>query len=119
MGAFAGTLIPGLGEDGQMNAARFLIEVQRQAGSPADVRDPLAIAKAFISAYPTSQEAQVIRRLIRALVSGWGLFSRQDLQTLSPAGAQLAAALIEAQFRDFYTEKQWRSAALSLLPPLP
>lgn len=100
-----------------MNAARFLIEVQRHAGRPADVRDPLAVARAFIAAYPTSQEAQVIRRLIRALLSGCGLFSRGDVQTLSPAGAQLAAALVDAQLRDFYTDKQWRSAALSLLPP--
>ena len=99
-----------------MNAARFLIEVQRHAGHPADVRDPLAIAKAFISAYPTSPEAQVLRRLIRALVSGFGLFSRADLQTLSPKGAQLAAALVDAQLRDLYTDKQWRSAALSLVP---
>lgn len=100
-----------------MNAARFLIEVQHRASRPADVRDPLAVAKAFISAYPTSQEAQVIRRLIRALVSGWGLFSRDDLQTLSPAGAQLAAALVEAHFLDLYTDRQWRSAALSLVSP--
>lgn len=99
-----------------MNAARFLLEVQRQAGQPADVRDPLAIAKAFISAYPVSQEAQVLRRLIRALVSGSGLFSRDDLQTLSPAGAQLAAALVDAQLCALYTDRQWRSAALSLLP---
>ena len=100
-----------------MNAARFLIEVQRHAGHPADVRDPLAVTKAFISAYPASQEAQVLRRLIRALVSGWGLFSRDDLQVLSPKAKQLAAALVDAQMRDFYTDRQWRSAALSLLPP--
>ena len=100
-----------------MNAARFLIEVQRQAGRSADVRDPLAITKAFIAFYPTSPEAQVIRRLIRALVSGWGLFSRDDLQTLSLEGKRLAAALIDAQLCDFYTDRQWRSAALSLLPP--
>ena len=100
-----------------MNAARFLIEVQRQAGSPADVRDPLAIAKAFIASYPTSLEAQVLRRLIRALVSGWGHFSRDDLLALSLQGKQLAAALIDAQLRAFYTDRQWRSAALSLLPP--
>ena len=100
-----------------MNAARFLIEVQRQAGQPADVRDPLAVARAFIAACPTSQEAQVLRRLLRALVSGWGLFSRGDLLALSPDCAQLASALIDAQLRDFYTDKQWRSAALSLVPP--
>ena len=100
-----------------MNAARFLIEIQRHAGRPADVRDPLAITKAFISAYPASQEAKVLRRLIRALVSGSGLFSREDVQLLSSKGAQLAAALVDAQLRDFYTDKQWRSAALSLLPP--
>jgi hypothetical protein len=50
-------------------------------------------------------------------VSGSGIFSRDDVQTLSPAGAQLAAALIDAQLCDFYTDRQWRSAALSLLPP--
>jgi hypothetical protein len=100
-----------------MNAARFLIEVQRHAGRPADLRDPLSVAKMFISSCPTSQEAQVLRRLIRALVSGSGLFSRDDLQALSPESAQLAAALIDARFRDFYTDKQWRSAALSLVSP--
>lgn len=100
-----------------MNTARFLIEVQRHAGRAADVRDPLAIARAFISAYPTSPEALVLRRLIRALVSGIGLFSRDDVRALSPAGAQLAAALIDAQLRALYTENQWRSAALSFLPP--
>lgn len=99
-----------------MNAARFLIEVQRHAGRQADVRDPLAVAKAFIAAHPTAREAQVIRRLVRALVSGWGHFSRDDLQSLSPAAAQLSAALVDAQIRDFYTYKQWRSAALSLVP---
>jgi hypothetical protein len=98
-----------------LNTARFLIEVQRRAGRPADVRDSLAVTKAFIAAYPTSPEAQVLRRLIRALVTGSGLFSREDVQSLSPKGAQLAAALVDAQFRDFYTEKQWRSAALSLV----
>ncbi len=100
-----------------MNTARFLIEAQRAAGRPADVRDPLAVAKAFLAACPMSPEAQVIRRLIRALVSGWGLFSRDDLRTLSPEGAQLAAALVDAQLQAFYTDRQWRSAALSLLPP--
>jgi hypothetical protein len=100
-----------------VNAARFLIEIQRQAGQAADVRDPLAIARTFISACPTAPEAQVLRRLIRALVSGWGMFSHQDLAAMSPETAQLAAALIDAQFRDFYSEKQWRSAALFLVSP--
>lgn len=102
-----------------MNTARFLIEVQHQAGRPADVRDPLAVTRAFIFAYPTLPEAQILRRLIRALVSGSGLFSRADVQTLSSNGAQLAAALIDAQLRDIYTDKQWRSAALSVVLPSP
>ncbi len=98
-----------------MNTARFLIEVQRVAGRPADVRDPLAVAKAFLAACPLSPEAQVLRRLIRALVSGRGMFGRDDLEALSPEGARLAAALVDAQMRALYAEKAWRSAALSLV----
>ncbi len=66
-----------------MDTARFLIEVQRLAGQPADVRDPLAVTRTFISTCPTSQEAQVLRRLIRALVSGRGMFGRDDLEARS------------------------------------
>jgi hypothetical protein len=102
-----------------MNAARFLVEVQRQAGRAADVRDPLAVARAFLMTCPTSLEAQILRKLVRALVSGWGHFARDDLKALSQEGTQLAAALIEAHVLDIYTDKQWRSAALSLLPPSP
>lgn len=99
-----------------MNTARFLIEVQRLAGQIADVRDPLAVTRTFISTCPTSQEAQVLRRLIRALVSGRGMFGREDLEALSPEGAQLAAALVDAHMLALYSEKAWRSAALSLVP---
>ncbi len=99
----------------RVNTARFLIEVQRKAGQPADVRDPLAVTRTFISSYPTSQEAQVLRHLVRALVSGRGMFGTDDLEALSPEGAQLAAALIDSQMRALYTEKAWRSAALSLV----
>ena len=105
----AGDTIP------RVNTARFLIEVQRLAGDPADVRDPLTVVRTFISTCQTSPEAQVLRRLIRALLSGRGMFSRGDLEALSLAGAQLASALIDAQMRERYPEKAWRSAALSLV----
>ena len=76
------------------------------------MRDPLAVASTFISTCPTSKEAQVLRRLIRALVSGRGMFGRGDLGALSPKGARLAAALADAQMRALYTDKQWRSVPL-------
>ena len=99
-----------------MNAARFLIEVQRRAGSPANVRDPLAIARFFIWSCPTLPEAQVLKRLIRALLAGTGHFTRDDLNALTPEGFQLASALIAAQLLNLYTDRQWRAAALSLVP---
>lgn len=102
-----------------MDAARFLVEVQRKAGQPTDVRDPLATAKAYLGTHPDTQNAQMLRRVIRTLVSWRGMFNRADLDDLTPYSARLAAALIDAHLRGFYSENEWRSAALSSVPRRP
>lgn len=97
-----------------MDTARFLIEVQRKAGQPADVRDPLAVTRVFLGACSDGSEATVLRRLIRALVSGRGLFSRADIDALTNYGARLGAALIDAHLRGFYKDAEWRAAMLAV-----
>jgi len=94
-----------------MDAARFLLEIQRKAGQPADVRDPLAVARTFLRSCPDTPGAHGLRRVIRALVSGRGMFTQADLDALTEDYAGLAPALVDAHLRGVYSENEWRSAA--------
>lgn len=97
-----------------MNAARFLVELQLRAGGPRDVRDPLAAAKVYLES-AREDEVRALRLVIGALLSGRADLEEADLRAFTPEGAQLAAALIDAQMRGLYNDSEWRSALLRLV----
>ena len=102
------------GYDKGVDAARFFIELQTRAGAPADVRDPLTAARAYLD-NACEDEARALRLVIGALLSGRADLEEADLWTFTPEGARLAAALIDAQMRGLYKDSEWRSALLRLV----
>jgi len=104
------------GYDKDMDAARFVVELQLRAGIPADVRDPIAAVRVYLDR-ADEDEAQALRLLIGVLLSGRGDFDEATLTVLTPGGAQLAAALVQARLNGLYSDAEWRSAAFYLVPP--
>lgn len=99
-----------------MDTATFIAELQRIAGTPANVRDPLAAVRAYLD-NAGEDEARALRLVIGALLSGRADLEKADLQAFTPEGAQLAAALVDARLRGLYSDAEWRSAAFYLVSP--
>lgn len=93
-----------------MNFAAFLVELQIRAGGPADVRDPLEAAAAYLAERSNLEEARALRLVIGALLAGHADFDEADLSVFTPEGAQLAAALVDARLRGLCSTSDWRSA---------
>ncbi len=72
------------------------------------------MARVFLGACSDSADAHVLRRLIRTLVSGRGLFSGADVDALTDDGARLGAALIDARLREFHKDVELRAAMLTV-----
>ena len=100
-----------------LNLAEVLVELQLRAGDPANVRDPLAAIRVYLAEQAGHEEARVLRLVIGGLMSGRVSLRVDDLAILTPAGAQLAAALVDARLSGVYADAEWRSAALSLVSP--
>ncbi len=90
-----------------MDAATFLLLIQRKAGGAADIRDPLTAAKDFLATSGETAEGVALREVLRTLETGNGTFREADIWLFSRERLQLIAALIEAEHLDLYSRGEW------------
>ena len=92
-----------------MNAAAFLLTLERRAPAAEPARDPLAGAHGFLTRHGETAEGQALRRVLRTLATGEGVFAESDAWLFSQETAALVAALIDARLSGRYPESEWRS----------
>lgn len=51
-----------------LNLAGVLVELQRRAGGPANVRDPIAATRGYLAEQASPDEARVLRLVIGGLL---------------------------------------------------
>jgi len=91
----------------RMDAAAFLILVQRKAGGSADLRDPLAAAKDLLAMSGETAEGKALREVLRTLASGNGTFKDADIWLFSKDRLRLIASLIEMRIAGLHSKEEW------------
>ena len=90
-----------------MNAAAFLIALNRRARLVCNTRDPLAAARAFLDVHGETGEGQALRRVLDTLASGNGEFTESDVWFFSTENLALVSALVDARIEGVYSEMEW------------
>jgi len=90
-----------------MDAATFLLLIQRKAGGAADIRDPLTAAKDFLATSGETAEGMALREVLRTLETGNGTFREADIWLFSRDRLQLIAALIETRLSGLHSKCEW------------
>ena len=90
-----------------MDAAAFLLALNRRARVPSPTRDPLAEAWRFLDVHGETGEGQALRRVMDTLASGNGEFAESEVWLFSAETLALIAALVEARMKGLYSELEW------------